>query len=179
MPEENKYKDIELRSEKVRKIVGKVPPLLLRIGIFVVAVILLLILALAYFIPYPEYKNITVRLYSDTIIPDTISGVYGVCSIPCEETGRIRKGQKVIVTLEGKDEEYNPKTFLINGYINKIYPFIDSDSITHKESYRIEISGFPDSLRIDKNKWFLFPDRRYNGKILLSDKSVLKKILRI
>lgn len=240
MPDNNKNKDIELRSEKVRNIVGKVPPLLLRVGISIVSAVIVLVLVLAYFIPCPEYKDITVCLYSDSpvhakksldsgffhtefltrhknrgeqtgflildsdndsilntyadisgdvyyqldtrirvkkgdilyvIIPDTISEIFGVCSIPGNEVGMIREGQKVSVMMEDKS--------LVYGFIRRICLFTDTDSITHDNSCKVEISGFSDSLRMCKDKWFLLPNRNYNGKILLSDKPVLRKIMGI
>jgi hypothetical protein len=245
MPMDNKNKDIELRSEKVRNIVGKIPPLLLTIGIFVISVIIMLVLALAYFIPYPEYKGITVSLYCDTpvfilkspnsglyhtallnqymkkghqtgalvlesdsnvviptyadisgyvyyqcdtrtrvkkgdilytIIPDTISEIYGICSISCDEIGKIQKGQKVSVLLENKLKGFEEITFLVSGQVSKIYPIAGSDSITHENFYSVEISDFPDSLRMCEDKYFLFPNLKFKGKILLSDKPLLKKI---
>lgn len=67
MSENNKdnknIKDIELRSEKVRNIVGKVPPLLLRIGIAVISIIIILLLIAAYSLPYREYKKVEVELF--------------------------------------------------------------------------------------------------------------------
>jgi len=235
MPEKNRNENIELRSEKVRNIVGKIPPLLLRIGIFVISIIIVLILTLAYFIPYPEYKDITVHLYSDVpintkkspdsglfhkefdghknkgeqtgalnsdtiipiyadisgcvyyqlddrayvkkgdilyaIIPDTISEVYGICSIPCDEIGRIHNGQEVKVNIEDREE-----AFQITGQVSKIYPLIELDSIAGKTFYKVKITGFPDSLRTIKDKYYLLPNEKYNGKIFLSKKSLLKKI---
>lgn len=79
MPENNKdnknIKDIELRSEKVRNIVGKVPPLLLRIGIAIISIIIILLLIAAYFLPYRKYKNVEVELfcrpgYQSIIMPE-------------------------------------------------------------------------------------------------------------
>lgn len=58
-----KGRDIELRSEKVRNIVGKVPPLLLRVGIAVISIIIISLLIAAYFLPYREYKSIEVELF--------------------------------------------------------------------------------------------------------------------
>lgn len=67
MPENNKdnktIKDIELRSEKVRNIVGKVPPLLLRIGIAVISIIIILLLIAAYSLSYREYRKVEVELF--------------------------------------------------------------------------------------------------------------------
>ncbi|MFR3217442.1 MAG: HlyD family efflux transporter periplasmic adaptor subunit [Dysgonomonas mossii] len=79
MPENNKdnknIKDIELRSEKVRNIVGKVPPLLLRMGIVVISIIIISLLIAAYFLPYRESKSIEVELfcrpgYQSIIMPE-------------------------------------------------------------------------------------------------------------
>jgi len=238
MQENKRNKDIELRSEKVRNIVGKIPPFLLRMGMLIISAVIVLLLGLAYFIPYPEYKDITVSLYSDTpvqtkkspatglfqakfdghrnkgeqtgilnndtvipiytdisgcvyyqvdgisivkkgdilftTVPDTISEIYGICSIPYNEIGRIKKGQEVNIKIEDREE-----AFQIKGQVSKIYSIIELDTVTDKTFYKVEISGFPDSLRTIKDKYYLFPNEKYNGKILLSNQSILKKILRI
>jgi len=97
--------------------------------------------------------------------------IYGVCSISGNEVGRIKEGQKVFILLEGNSSVF--------GSIRRIYLFADTDSITNENSFKVEISGLPDSLRTCEDKYFLFPNTKYNGKILLSDKPVLKKIMRI
>lgn len=74
---ENK-KDIELRSEKVRNIVGQVPPMLLRIGIAIISLIILLVFALAYFIPYPEYLDVSVDLRSFPSVQTIVAENQGV-----------------------------------------------------------------------------------------------------
>ncbi len=43
---------IELRSEKVRNIIGQVPPVLLRHGIMIIGASLLILIAISAFIPY-------------------------------------------------------------------------------------------------------------------------------
>ncbi len=60
---ENKN-DIELRSEKVRNIVGQVPPVLLRIGITIISLVIVIVFLGAYFIPYPETLTMPVCLYT-------------------------------------------------------------------------------------------------------------------
>lgn len=55
--EENKKKrndTFELRSEKVRSIVGQVPPVLLRWGISIIGIVLLLLFAVSYYLPYKQ-----------------------------------------------------------------------------------------------------------------------------
>ncbi len=266
-------RDIELRSEKVRNIVGKIPPVLLRAGTTVISIIILAVLILAYLIPYPEYRDITVELYSDTpavaeraadeglfdasireqhvnrgkfignmyigdvidvifynkmlderekkermglsdleylldttpriyagitgyayfqkqgrnhvrkgeimyaIIPDTISEIYGICRIPHNEVGKVKEGQEVSVTLSGSEGWPKREPVLIDAHIRSIYPFAESSDSNKDNYYKVEISGFPDSLRTCRDKWFLLPGSGFHGKILLSDKPVLKKIL--
>ena len=57
-------KDIELRSEQVRKIIGQIPPVLIRSGIGVIGVIVALLLAVAAFVPYPETTETDITLTS-------------------------------------------------------------------------------------------------------------------
>lgn len=49
-----KYDKIELRSEKVRTIIGEIPSWVVRYGIIVITIVISGLLAAAYFIPYPE-----------------------------------------------------------------------------------------------------------------------------
>lgn len=49
---------IELRSEKVRKIIGDMPSGFLRHGITIITIVLILICLACYFIPYENGQNI-------------------------------------------------------------------------------------------------------------------------
>lgn len=72
-------KDIELRSEKVRNIVGKIPPATLRIGISIISIIIMLVLVIAYFMPYPQYYNTKVEIIATPeyqILRAPASGLY-------------------------------------------------------------------------------------------------------
>lgn len=44
---------IELRSEKVRQLIGEIPPSLVRWGIAIIAIVFLALLAAIVLIPYP------------------------------------------------------------------------------------------------------------------------------
>lgn len=51
-------RQIELRSEKVRNIIGQVPPVLLRYGIMIIGVSLLILIGVSAFIPYqPTFET--------------------------------------------------------------------------------------------------------------------------
>jgi hypothetical protein len=60
-----KTNDIELRSEKVRNIIGQIPPFLVRGGIGIIAMVVVLALAVCYSIPYYETVQVRVELFSD------------------------------------------------------------------------------------------------------------------
>ncbi|HCN52942.1 MAG TPA: hypothetical protein DIS88_03785 [Prevotella sp.] len=67
MEEEKQERSFELRSEKVRSIVGQIPPSLVRYGITVIGIVLLCLLAVAYFLPYKQ-------VYSGTAIVHGAAG---------------------------------------------------------------------------------------------------------
>lgn len=236
-----KNKNIELRSEKVRNIVGKVPPLLLRTGIAVISIILISLLITAYFIPYREYRTVEVELFCRpgyqsitmpedgnvfmtvssiqvqrgqqmcyiqtvtdsiikfysglngkislnvlpgdflrkgepvyTIIPDSITAVYGVTYIAEKDIARISVGQQVGFIPISADPTIAGR---LEGTVSKIYP-VSSINNRGESQYKIEIeySGYKPTIR-DSSFPSFSPNVKGNGQILISDKPVLKRIL--
>ncbi|MBR8702995.1 hypothetical protein [Porphyromonas levii] len=53
----------ELRSEKVRSIVGQIPPALVRYGTIILFAVLLIIFGIAYFMPYKQVYSGTITFY--------------------------------------------------------------------------------------------------------------------
>ncbi|WP_352421988.1 hypothetical protein [Proteiniphilum sp.] len=62
--EENKQ--IELRSEKVRNIIGQVPPVLLRYGITIIGLSILMVVGMSAFIPYRPAIEMKVEVRQDS-----------------------------------------------------------------------------------------------------------------
>lgn len=54
----NDIDKIELRSEKVRKIIGNMPSGFIRYGISIITCILILLFVICYYVPYEGAKNI-------------------------------------------------------------------------------------------------------------------------
>lgn len=54
------YNKIELRSEKVRNIIGTVPSSLVYWGIAIAAIIFLALMAVCFFVPYPYGEGETI-----------------------------------------------------------------------------------------------------------------------
>lgn len=89
--------NIELRSEKVRKIIGKVPPRLVRTGTVVVTVVLLALALAAYKVPYP----ITVEAQG------VVQGEVLRMTVPYRYLYLFDTPRKVRVSYEGHpDKEY-------------------------------------------------------------------------
>lgn len=55
--QKNVSSDIELRSEKVRNLLGEIPPLLVRWGMVIIVATFLAILLVVCFVPYPYSKG--------------------------------------------------------------------------------------------------------------------------
>lgn len=54
------YDQIELRSEKVRKIIGVIPPALVRWGIVIITIIFVTLVLVVSLIPYPYGEGETI-----------------------------------------------------------------------------------------------------------------------
>jgi hypothetical protein len=59
----DEIKDIELRSEKVRNIIGQIPSRLIRMGITVIFVVVLAVLTGAYFFKIDRTVDVPATLY--------------------------------------------------------------------------------------------------------------------
>ena len=70
MEEEKKQeRSYELRSEKVRTIVGQIPSSLIRYGITAIGMVLLCLFAVAYFLPYKQVYSGTATIHKTTTTP--------------------------------------------------------------------------------------------------------------
>ena len=55
--------DIELRSEKVRNLLGEIPPLLVRWGTVIIVAVFLILLLVVCFVPYPHSQGESILQY--------------------------------------------------------------------------------------------------------------------
>lgn len=56
-------RNYELRSEKVRSIVGQIPPALVRYGTIILFAVLVALFGIAYFVPYKQVYSGTITFY--------------------------------------------------------------------------------------------------------------------
>lgn len=57
--------NIELRSEEVQELMGKIPPMILRFGIGIILMILLLFFIASFYVKYPTYETVPITLKMD------------------------------------------------------------------------------------------------------------------
>jgi hypothetical protein len=88
--------NIELRSEKVRHIIGEIPSRIVRYGITIITVVILGLLAGAYFIPYPETVTAEMRL---------TDARHASLTVPYKYVNTVESGMTVSIELEGYDAE--------------------------------------------------------------------------
>ena len=82
---------IELRSEKVRNIIGRMPSALIRYGTMIIGVALLMLCAVSAFIPYRETVPVTIT------IKQTDSGLQGLALVPKDRLPLVYSGSKVTI----------------------------------------------------------------------------------
>ncbi len=95
--------NIELRSEKVRNIIGQIPPRIIRNGISVIFIVIAGLLTGSYFFEYNyNIKTIaTIKQKNDTIFISI--------KIPANELNKVKIGHKVILTFDNIQNLYNKR----------------------------------------------------------------------
>lgn len=132
--------DIELRSEKTRKLIGQIPPRLVRCGTLIIAVIVSALLAATYFVPYPQ------RIDAKVVVLNNDS-VFAL--VPFEYVAEIEVGMTATIEFEG----YSANRF---GYAETVVTEIDK-TIVNKEGcnyFKIRLNEdstpFTDELQIEQ-----------------------------
>ncbi len=148
---------VEIRSEKVKNIIEKMPSALIKYGIAVISITVITLLAIVVFIPYPEsvYIDLIVKKYDNNLI-------YSEGIVPYQYITLIETKTSVLCEFEGYTTNKMEKFT-----ISKISPKIIS--IKNNDYFKVLIVG---SCNLDIKE-------KTKGKcqILLSNKTLLKRIL--
>lgn len=152
--------NIELRSEKTRQIIGMVPSGIVRYGTLIITIIIVVLLAASYFVPYPE------NLQTNTTVVVDVDGKLNVCAyIPYLHINTIHEGMSAEIEFEG----YPAADY---GYVSTTISNIDKNvhNINGQNYFKVE-------LNIQTNNTIiLFEGMNGTANILISDKSVLQKL---
>ena len=90
--------EIELRSEEVQELLGTPPPWLIRWGLLFVLILLIVVVWLLYWLPYPETVDTTIRIKREIPAEEVIAPEGGTISnilVTSEDT--VEAGQTLIV----------------------------------------------------------------------------------
>ena len=146
---------IELRSEKIRHIIGEIPSRIVRYGITIITIVLLVLLVGAYFIPYPE--TISARI-------EMTNRQQGTVDIPYKYVNTVKKGKNVSIELEG----YNTELYgAAHGMIT---------ATMHTPRQTAEGSVFTAQVKITDCRYKIISGMTGTASILVSNESVLQRI---
>ncbi|MCL1938906.1 MAG: hypothetical protein FWF52_10990 [Candidatus Azobacteroides sp.] len=155
---------IELRSEKVRSIIGKMPPLVVRSGITVLFVVFTLLIIGSYFFPYTETVQATAY-----IVPMENSAYGAIIEIPIALQSKMELGLSVMIEIEGYNKNKYGQLF---GRIEK------KDSVVVRKEgckYLIAKVNLQDNLRLSSGKIIsYYPSMQGNATVLLKKERLLK-----
>ncbi len=148
---------IELRSEKVRHIIGEIPSKIVRYGITIITIVILGLLVGAYFIPYSETISAKVQV---------INAHQGAITIPYKYVNTIARGMTANIEFEGYDAE----TYgVANGVIT---------ATSHIPLQTAEGNVFTAQVRITDCKYNLISGMTGTASILVCNESILQRIVR-
>ena len=148
---------IELRSEKVRNIIGEIPSGIVRYGITIITIVILVLLVGAYFIPYPETISAKVHM---------ISAYQGTIAVPYKYVHTIRREMMVNIEIEGYDAE----TYgVANGLIT---------ATSHTPLQTEDGSVFTVQVNVTDCKYKLVSGMTGTASVLVSNESVLQRIVK-
>ena len=147
---------MELRSEKIRHIIGEIPSRIVRYGITIITIVILGLLAGAYFIPYPE--TISARI-------EMTDRQQGTVDIPYKYVNTVKKGKNVSIELEGYDTEMYGAA---NGTIT---------ATMHTPRQTAAGNVFTAQVKVTDCKYKIIGGMTGTASILVSNESVLQRIL--
>ena len=152
--------DIELRSEQVRKIIGQIPPVLVRSGISIIGLIVALLLAVATFVPYPETIETNITL---TNIHEGHAFAKG--RLPYSYISQVKKDMNIIIELEGySNGDYSS----LQGYIEAVLPKVITVDGQNYFNITLKLKEIP----------FMQKGMKGKASIILSEKTLLKRVLK-
>ena len=148
---------IELRSEKVRHIIGEIPSRIVRYGITIITIVILGLLIGTYFIPYPETISAKVQM---------TNAHQGAITIPYKYVNTIASGMTANIEFDGYDAETYGTA---NGKIT---------ATSHTPQQTAAGSVFTAQVKVTDCKYKLVSGMTGTATILVSNESVLQRIVK-
>lgn len=148
--------NIELRSEKVRHIIGKVPPRLVRTGTVIITLVVIALGIAFYAIRYP----MTIEAQGEVASKDSLK-IY----VPYKYLYLFNEPRQVRVTYEGQAENAAPSAYPIISYNDKLIMVDGSNYFLATACISSDITKVHIGQKID-------------ARIIVSDKTLLQQIFK-
>lgn len=153
-------RQVELRSEKVRNIIGQVPPVLLRYGIMIIGGALLILAGVSAIIPYQPSIDVQI-----TVTQDDDGKLHYSARIPQSAMKNRAKFDEVI--LNSSSDMVLPSRFRIEEISENVQL---SGQETWQSATLIPIDNISENILLDKPV-------TVQGKILLEKQSVMRWVV--
>ncbi len=158
--------NIELRSEKVRNIIGQIPPVIIRLGITIIFFIILALLIGSYFFRYQYTVKTT------AIIKEQGNTLIIKIKIPANEIGKIKIGQKAILDFNNIPNLYNQQIE------TKIQTIPNRIEISQGESYYLATIKLSADTKTETGKEInILKPTKINAEIIAGKISFFDKII--
>ena len=154
MDNKNESENIELRSEKVRHIIGQVPPTLVRTGTMVITLVVIALAVAFYTIRYP----ITIEAQGKVTSKDSVELL-----IPYKYLYLFDEPRTARITLEGQDNDDAPIVCPITSHSENLLIVDGNHYFTAKTSIR-------------SNGKKVQPGLKASAKITISDKTLWQQV---
>ena len=152
----NDIDNIELRSEKVRHIIGQVPPALVRTGTLIISLVVIALAVAFYTIRYP----ITIEAQGKVTSNDSVELL-----IPYKYLYLFDEPRTARITLEGQDNDDAPIVCPITSHNDKLLDVDGNHYFTAKTHIRSNGSNVPPGLKV-------------SARIIVSDKTLWQQVFK-
>lgn len=148
--------NIELRSEKVRQIIGKVPPVLVRTGTFIITIIVIALAVAFYTIRY----SITIEVEGRVMPHDTLQ-----IAVSYKYLYLFTEPRQVIVTYEGEDRNAQSHVYTITSFSRRLLSIGPDNYFIAKAS-------------VASDRGHIQIGQKAEGQIIVSDKTLWQQVFR-
>ena len=159
--------NIELRSEKVRNIIGQIPPRIIRKGISVIFLVVIVLLTVSYFFKYSYVVK------SEIIFTKEKNKITGIIKIPANEMSKIKVGQTVVI-------KFNDTKYMNNEFFKSQIESISKELNITKQGafYYAEIKP-ANEMRTNTGSIIVFSKKIIGKAEIITDKiSFFERIIR-
>lgn len=121
MKTKNETQNVELRSEEVQELMGKIPPAILRVGISFILLFVILIYVASNFVKYPDIISTSIVAKNVNYVEEVKASASGMVIESNMDYGHVCKGDTLVIIKVNKKGEQD-KLFITSPISGIVYP---------------------------------------------------------